>query len=283
MSPRVFGCDYRFLSCGSVFTDGLVHAAETLGVEYAHAEWSDPTLMMKVRAFAPDVFFVVNGRRFIQRWKLPFDGAVSALWLLDDPYEVDDSAKISERFEQVFVNDPATLSRHRHSTYLPACYVPRVHYTSEPGRLADQGLLTYVIGGPWLTHEVQALCKSRNVPAAETAGWYRATRIVVNVFRSEHHYNRDKIAATSLNPRVYEALACGALVVSEWRPEVDGLIPELPTFKTPEECVALVRDLLAHPEHSETIRTQCLARIQGHTYAERLQTVLAAVGCEIAA
>ena len=80
------------------------------------------------------------------------------------------------------------------------------------------------------------------MPATETADWYRATRIVVNVFRSEHHYNRDKIQATSLNPRVYEELACGALVVSEWRPEVDSLIPELPTFKTPEECVVLVRD-----------------------------------------
>jgi spore maturation protein CgeB len=113
--------------------------------------------------------------------------------------------------------------------------------------------------------------------------WYQQTRIVLNVFREVHHYNAQKVPATSLNPRVYEALACGALVVSEWRHEVDEVVPEMPTFRTVEECVALVSELLADPERAESIRVQCAARLAGHTYANRLQTVLAAVRGQVAA
>ena len=40
-----------------------------------------------------------------------------------------------------------------------------------------------------------------------------------------------------MNPRIYEALACGALVISEARPEIGQLMPELPVFDTSEELV----------------------------------------------
>lgn len=301
--PRVFGVSYQFLACGAVFTDGLAHAAEALGVPYAHAAWSDAQLAAKVEAFAPDLLFVVHGRRFIQRWRRPFPGVPSAVWLLDEPYEVDDTARFSARFDQVFVNDPATLARHPGSVYLPVCYDPAVHVPGagprphtvgfigggNPAReralqaLAVRGMLIYVIGGPWRTREVQAVCRSRNIPAAATADWYRDTQIVINVFRDVHHYNRQHIAATSLNPRVYEALACGALVVSEWRPEIATRIPDLPTFRTTDECVELVAHLLAHPVEAEARRRQCVASIAGDTYQARLSTVLATVAGEVAA
>jgi spore maturation protein CgeB len=86
-----------------------------------------------------------------------------------------------------------------------------------------------------------------------------------------------------MNPRIYEALACGALVVSEWRPEIAELVPELPTFTTEAECVALVAYLLAAPDKAEAIRAACAARLASHTYADRLQTVLATVCAEVAA
>ncbi len=61
------------------------------------------------------------------------------------------------------------------------------------------------------------------------------TAIVVNVFRDRHHYNREDLAATSMNPRIYEALACGALVLSEPREEIARVLPELPTFRRRNE------------------------------------------------
>lgn len=318
---RVFGVDYQFLSCGDVFTRGLRNAAEDLGLDYAHAGWDAADLPERIADFAPDLLFVVHGRKFSARFGAYSRGAAgflprpTALWLLDEPYEVDDCATFSRRFDHVFVNDPATLHRHVNASYLPVCYDPHVHFASARRRhplgpavkatdcdgrlgtlavgfigggnatrdrvlaaLAKAGLLTYVVGGAWADPELNRLCLSRNISPSETATLYRQTRIVVNIFREVHHFNLDKIPATSLNPRVYEATACGALVVSEWRPEIDQLVPELPTFRTEAECVALVRDLLAEPDRAEAIRLQCAARLAPHTYANRVHTVLATCG-----
>ena len=302
MRPRVFGVDYQFLSCGSVFTDGRVHAAGDLGIEYAHADWNVPDLPARVRAFAPDLLFVVHGRRF-QQWGPRVAAPTSALWILDEPYEVDDTSTWSGKFDHVFVNDPATLHRHPRSAYLPVCYDPHVHYPGDAQRihavgfigggnpardrylaaLAARGLLSYVVGGQWSDQVVKQLCLGLNIAPAATAALYRQTRIVVNVFREKHHFNRDNVPATSLNPRVYEALACGALVVSEWRPEIATLVPELPTFRTVDECVSIVTALLTDTASAEAIRVRCMERLAPHTYAARLQTVLTTVGSAVAA
>jgi hypothetical protein len=298
--PRVFGIDYQFLSCGNVFTQGLVHAAADLGIEYVHADWSEPRLNDRIAQFAPDLMFLVHGRRFAYQWR---QVARSAVWLLDEPYEVDDTSAWSGRFDHVFISDPVTAHRHQHATYLPVCYDPHVHQSSDGPRphavgfigggngtrdryltgLARAGLLSYVVGGAWNDPDVNRLCLAGNIQPSQTAALYQQTRIVLNVFREVHHFNRDGIPATSLNPRVYEALACGALVVSEWRPEVDRVVPELPTFRSEQECIDLIAGLIAEPDRAEAIRLQCAARLKDHTYANRLQTVLATVGSAVAA
>ncbi len=295
--PRVFGVDYQFLSCGDVFTQGLVHAAQELGVYYAHCLWDDPDLSVLMEQFNPDLLFVVHGRRFCQRW--PGSSGVSrlcssAVWLLDEPYEVDDTSQWSKRFDHVFICDRATLDRHPHASYLPVCYDPSVHVYANGLRpydvgfigggnnvrdrylsaLAREGLLSYVVGGAWSDPAVNRLCRSPNIRPAVTANWYQQTKIVLNVFREIHHFNNWKTAATAMNPRIYEALACGALVVSEWRPEIGTVVPDLPTFHDEASCVDLIRALLADPVKAERIRRQCMAQLSTHTYAARLRTVL---------
>lgn len=301
---RIFGVDYPFLSCGSVFTDGLSSAAVDLGIDYQHALWSAPDLQQQIAQFNPDLLFVVHGRSYCQAYGGTTPQFVrSAVWLLDEPYEVDDTETFSHRFTHQFVSDPATLHRHPRASYLPVCYDQHVHHPGPFERirkvgfigganqtrerylsaLARAGVLDYVVGGDWHDDAINAVCLGRNIRPSATAQLYGVTKIVLNVFRETHHFNRENIPATSLNPRVYEALACGALVVSEWRPEIDTLVPELPTFKTETECVALVNYLLAAPEKAEAIRVKCAARLASHTYASRLQTVLATVRSAVAA
>ncbi len=292
---RVFVVNYRFLSCGDVFADGLRHAANDLGVDHAAAGWDDPRLPGKVAAFRPDLLLVVHGRRFAQRWGDRFRAYRTAVWLTDEPYEVDDTAAWSRRFDWVFVNDPSTLGRHRQAHYLPMCFDPRVHRGGDEARryrvgfigghnaarerflvtLADAGLLDYLVGGPWRVPALRKLCLAANVPASRTAELYRRTEIVVNVFRETHHYNARGAVATAMNPRIYEALACGAAVVSERRAEVGEVFPELPQFDTPEELLALVRGLLADRERLQALRGRCAARLAGHSYRDRLSRVLA--------
>ena len=300
--PRVFFVHYRFLSCGEVFRRGLEGAARDLGICWASASWDDGELPGKVERFAPDLLFVVHGRRFRQRWGERFRRFRSAVWLLDEPYEVDDTERTSPLFDTVFVNDPSTLGRHGDAHYLPVAWDPHAHTPGASGereeeartydvgfigggnptreamlgRLAAEGLLSYVVGGPWRSRELASLCLAGNVPAERTAELYRRTRIAINVFRDRHHFNRRRLPATSLNPRVYEALACGALVISEDRPELARVFPELPRFTDAEGLVAQVRGLLADPERFARLLAASRARLAPHTYAERLRAVLAA-------
>ncbi len=292
---RVFFVNYKFLSCGDVFADGLSSAARSLRVPQASAYWDDADLPDKIRRFSPDLLLVVHGRNFCRRWRDAFNGVRSAVWLLDEPYEVDDTCGFSSSFDYVFVNDPATLSRHRNAYYLPTCYDPARHYYRPGGvrkhsvgfvggqntrreeileALGRRGLLSYVVGGPWRTNHLQALTLSSNVPAGRTADLYRDTRIVLNIFRQVHHFNRQSIPATSLNPRVYEAAACGALVVTEDRAERVQLCPDLPAFNSLEELASILTELLRDSARYDRIRRSCARRLARHTYAERLQTAL---------
>ena len=291
---RVFFVNYQFLACGDVFTQGLRRAAAADGIDFDDADWNDADLPGKVARFGPDLLFVVHGRQFVRRWGSRFSDYTTAVWLVDEPYEVDDSSVYSRQFTHVFVNDPSTLGRHRNAAYLPVCFDPLLHQPGGEARphmvgfigganptreryltaLAQRGALSYVVGGPWTDPRLKALCHSRNITPDEAAALYRASRIIVNVFRDRHHFNRDAVTPLSLNPRVYEALACGALVVSEWRPELQQMVPDMPVFRTEAELVAIVGQLLADPDRAEALRVKCAALLASHTYADRLRTVM---------
>ena len=140
--------------------------------------------------------------------------------------------------------------------------------------LAARGLLDYVVGGPWREPSLGALCLSPNVPAERAAALYQDTDIVVNVFRDRHHYNREGVVATAMNPRVCEALACGALVLSEPRDELLREVPELPTFCNEGEAAALIERFLADPADRSRVQQACAARLRDATYSQRLKTVM---------
>ena len=295
-SRSIFLVGYEFRTCGSVFNDGLTRAAAELGLRCDSANWDDPRLRQKVAAFRPDLLFVVHGRKFSSRWPSLRQEYPSAVWLLDEPYEVDDTSRYSSGFGAVFINDPATARRHENAHYLPACFDPSQHSFSAGGNrrydvgfvgganswreealadLARKGLLSYVVGGPWRDARLNELCLARKIDAADTAKLYRETRIAINLFRTEHHFNSQGIPAVSLNPRVYEALACGALVISEHRPELDSVFPEMPAFRSLNELESLVRCYIEDKRLLTEVRDACVRRLSGHTYADRLRRVLA--------
>ena len=103
---RVFFVNYRFLSCGTVFRDGLAHAAEALRLAWDHANWDDLQLADKIAAFRPEAVLVVHGRKFAGRWPALAKQYRTAVWLLDEPYEVDDTSRFSHLFEPVFSKRP---------------------------------------------------------------------------------------------------------------------------------------------------------------------------------
>ena len=293
-AATVLVVDYDFLTCGRVFGEGLERAAHALGLRVQTVLWSDPELPALVERLRPDLIVVVHGRRFARRWGERFKCWNTAVWLLDEPYEVDDTQRWSNGYGAVFVNDPATLARHHNAHCLPVCFDHLTHRDPQTARryrvgfvgganatreryletLASAGLLDYVVGGPWSSPLLRKLTLARKITPAETTELYQQTQIVINVFREVHHFNRQAISATAPNPRVLEALACGALVVSERRSGVSDMFPELPQFDTPAELVEMVSGFLGNPTHLRTIKQQCVTRLQGHSYRDRLSTML---------
>jgi hypothetical protein len=286
--------NYNFLTCGDMFGTGLSNAAKQLGLEHEVALWDDPHLSARVERFRPDLIFVVHGRRFAQKWKGKFKSYKTAVWLVDEPYEVDDTARWSSTFGAVFINDPNTLTRHPNAHYLPLCFDPVRH--CDPGanrtqavgfiggynetrnqylnEMAKAGMLSYVVGGPWKSRTVQQFSIGPKVSPEKTTALYQDTNVVLNVFRDVHHFNRGGIPARSMNPRIYEALACGALVVSEEREEIREIFPELPTFSDSRSLLATLEKLLADESATRALLQKNRARLQGHTYADRLAKVL---------
>src|ERR1051326_1642300 len=293
-APRVFMVNYSFLTCGDVFGTGLSNAAKQLGLEHEVALWDDPNLSARVERFRPDLIFVVHGRRFAEKWKGKFKSYKTAVWLVDEPYEVDDTARWSKSFDAVFVNDPNTLTRHPNAHYLPVCFDPVRH--CDPGanrsravgfiggynetrnqylnEMAKAGMLSYVVGGQWKSRTGQQLSIGPKVSPEKTTALYQDTSVVLNVFRDIHHFNCGRIPARSMNPRIYEALACGALVVSEEREEITEVFPELPTFSDSRSLLATLEKLLADASATRALLQKNRVRLEGHTYADRLAKVL---------
>jgi glycosyl transferase family 1 len=292
--PRVFVVNYNFLTCGDVFGTGLSNAAKQLGLEHQVSLWDAPDLSARIERFQPDLIFVVHGRRFAEKWKGKFNSWKTAVWLVDEPYEVDDTVRWSSSFDTVFINDPNTLTRHPNAHYLPVCFDPATH--CDPGtdrshavgfiggynetrnqylnEMAKAGMLSYVAGGPWKSKAVQQLSIGPKVSPAQTTALYQDTSVVLNVFRDIHHFNGSRIPARSMNPRIYEALACGALVVSEEREEIRDVFPELPTFSNSRSLLTTLEKLLADERATRGLLQKNRARLQGHTYADRLAKVL---------
>jgi spore maturation protein CgeB len=82
--------------------------------------------------------------------------------------------------------------------------------------------------------------------------------------------------------RVYDALACGAVVLSDHLPELEQRFGDaVLTYRTREELHATVARLLADPaertERAARGREQVLA---AHTFAHRVETLLAAIASE---
>lgn len=277
-----------------IFRIGLQNAAAELGVKCESAMWCDEEMVQKVRNYNPDLLFVIHGKLFSQRFPSWPGLSPKAVWLVDEPYETDESLQYSGRFDYVFIQDKATLELHKNAHYLPCCYDPVTHYSNGVERvhdvgfvgsynggrnrllkqLADANLLSYAFGGPWTSKSLRALGSCEYVSPRELAALYQRTKIVLNIWRERHHFNRRKIKATAMNLRHYEALACGALVVSEDRPEIEEIFPDLPTFASPQGLIETVRAWLEEDGEREKCIERCRAQLVGHTYADRLRKVM---------
>ncbi len=104
----------------------------------------------------------------------------------------------------------------------------------------------------------------------ETAAIYASCEININLFHLQCEH--------SLNPRVYDVMACGGFLLSEYTPAFEDTFrigEDLDVYRTPGELKEKVEFYLAHPEcRKEIARCGQRAVLEGHTYKHRLRRIV---------
>ena len=200
----------------------------------------------------PDLFLVIHGGR------LPSNvvravrelGVPTAVWLLDDPHEIDLSSIYAREYDFVFTDESCAVEAHRkagarHVRHIPLGCSPDMQHPREVAAKyrsdicivgsgfrervellteASPALLKFnmKIIGPWPLPEDSPLAPvlvNKVVSAEEAARYCAGAKIVLNPHRlpggSEMASNLWRVPAASPNPRLFEAAACGAFVLND--------------------------------------------------------------------
>jgi spore maturation protein CgeB len=219
---------------------------------------------------------------------------VNLLWVISHPDRVTES--LCESYDVVFVASDLLLDQLTDRVRVP---VLSLHQATEPSRffpdptgpehqllfignsrrvprpiiqaLRGTNLDLAVYGGDWTPELLDPKhLRGEWVPNDEVRKYYSSAEIVLN----DHWGDMRELGIIS--NRVYDALACGAFVVSDWVPGIDAEFDgAVATYEQPDELHALLEAALADPARralaGERGRAAVLAR---HTFAHRVDQIL---------
>lgn len=277
------------------------------------ALWASEGLAFQTILHEPDWVLFVNGLS-LHPWALVAlrrIGARIAGWFTEAPYDSDEDRELAlaQFCDVCFVNERTSVQTFRQvldrqgrggmAVYLPHAYDPDVHVPpSEPVPAEDrcdvlligtgfperQRLLEAVdwtgidlrVGGLWPGLEPPSRLHSALaygcLPNKETARLYGGAKIVLN----PHRY---AATAESANPRVFEAAACGAFQIADYRAEIAELLGDaVPMFRpgVPWELGAMVRRYLADEGERRRLAALARQRVEGQTFGARARTIVGA-------
>ncbi|MGE5140464.1 MAG: glycosyltransferase [Rudaea sp.] len=232
----------------------------------------------------PDLFLYVDSGhsaylpRNIEKLECP-----TAAYLIDVHLGTRLRRPLAGLFDYVFLAQRDYIEQYRlgvdqHAEWLPLACDPAVHRPMNLERLYDVGFVGRADPAEprsAMLHALQARYSMndyhRPYTREEMATVYNRSRIVFN------HSIRD-----DLNMRVFEAMACGALLVTNRIG--NGLLElfedgkHLVTYETQEEMLARVAFYLEHEDAREAIAREGQSRVLSeHTYACRAERILSVV------
>lgn len=263
-------------------------------------------LPRRLHEFTPgawDLILVLHGAavppEVTDHWRAV--GIPTALWLIEDPYEIDVELGRSPRYDLVFTIEEGCLEAHRRAGARAVYYLPlavddsifrpqgqsgpftaditlvgvgfanrrRVLEAAAPG-LA--GLSVRLVGPHWegvgAAAGLNPVWRAEIIPPAEAARYYGAARINLNIHRSADdptfNLNQQGWPGWSPNNRLFEIAAVGGFILSDYRPGLGSafeLDRELVTFQSPEELVAKARFYLSRSDLRAEIGNRARQRV----------------------
>ena len=251
------------------------------------AEWDGP------EGLDDDVVIHIRGRGR----NAPRPGQFNVLWSISHPDEL--SALECDVYDLVCVASARFAADLRPATSTPVIVLeqatdPRIFFAEPDPRYAHE--LVFVGNSRGVARRIlRDLIPTSHELAVYGSGWEGLidTQLVKSEFIPNEDLHRVYSSASLVlcdhwddmrqhgfvSNRVFDALACGALVVSDDMPELHALFDEgVLTYQTPDELGQLVERMLADP--AERARRSALGRsrvLAGHTFAHRVQRLLAEI------
>jgi spore maturation protein CgeB len=267
----------------------------------------------------PDLVLALDGMDFgtEQVQQIRMNGIRTAIWFTDDPYYTDVTSTLAPLYDNVFTLERNCVPFYQQlgctrTYYLPLGVNPASYRPRNP-RLSLRGDVCFIGSAYWNRVEVfkavlpqiahrsfrisglwwdrlpdygrwkERIEVGRWMPPLETAEYYNAHKIAINVHRShdDETFNRNttaKILPVSPNPRTFEISASGTLQIVDARDDVAQYYTpgeEIVTYTSAEDLTAKVNYYLEHEEERQIISLRALARtLREHTYASRLRQLL---------
>lgn len=233
--------------------------------------------------FRPDIYWWVDsGPKATAPYVDQLD-AVKVCYLIDTHLAPDIRLEIARHFDFVFLAQKPHVAEFARSgiaqaRWAPLACSPELHEVGSYERIYDVAFVGK-LEAEWddrrrrLIGAIQKRFPNSRIGKfwpAEMARIYAQAKIVVNACA-----NRD------LNMRVFEALASGALLITEEAAGLEDLFEEgrhLVIYRTDDEALDLIERYLSDQEARERIAAQGCALVrEKHTYDKRLEEMLLAV------
>lgn len=232
-----------------------------------------------------------------------------AFWYPDSPGNLGREVHVLGGYDALFLKDSAIVGRYRRTLslnahFLPEACNPRWHRPVgglappqlEPEvlvagnvyatrfvlmrALAARGVRLRIFGprwARWLPRDasLQASNRGRYLVREDKAREFRAAPVVLNSLASHE--------GDGLNCRLFEATACGAIVLTEWRdrlPDLYDVPGEVSSYRSLDELVQLARELARmDASRREAISLAASRRAHTeHTYQHRFATIVSVLG-----
>lgn len=112
---------------------------------------------------------------------------------------------------------------------------------------------------------------------------YSNAKVCLNIHRTTKYWDCDTTkeehidSAYSANPRVFEVMACGGVLVTDHRDELVDLFggKGMIVFKKPEELAGILQVLLHDDDLRTTLRREAIEAVQPYNYHKKAQVILA--------
>jgi spore maturation protein CgeB len=228
-------------------------------------------------------------------------GITSACWWLNDPTQIERSCEKAGLYDRYFTNAAGSVASYAQrgvvAYHLPTACAPELHrpvgaqrryacdicfagdWSPVRERLVESlvGRFNIRVFGPWgkklAPHSpIRKVLTDGFFSPQQMVAMFSSSKIVLNLHSWYGCYSY------GTNPRLFEAAACGAFQLSDWKEEIDQYFEEgksIVTYRQIEDVPELVEEYLKKDELRQQIasRARTIA-IEKHTYKHRMQTLL---------